>query len=71
MSMMILTLNSRQLLSATAAVMALLFLAACDKKTPPKAPAPPPAVTVAQPISKTFVVLKFSMGMWPPIYLWI
>lgn len=52
MSMMILTLNSRQLLSATAAVMALLFLAACDKKTPPKAPAPPPAVTVAQPISQ-------------------
>lgn len=52
MSMMILTLNSRQLLCATAAVMALLFLAACDKKTPPKAPAPLPAVTVAQPVSQ-------------------
>ncbi len=49
---MILTLNTRQLLSATAAVMALLFLTACDKKTPPKAPAPPSAVTVAQPISQ-------------------
>ena len=52
MSMMIHTLNARQLLSAVTAVMALLFLTACDKKAPPKASLPPPAVTVAKPVSQ-------------------
>ncbi len=55
MSMMIHTMNARQLLSAVtavAAVMALLFLTACDKKAPPKVSPPPPAVTVAKPISQ-------------------
>ena len=51
MSMMKRTLNARQLLSAVAAVMALLFLTACDKKAPPKV-SPPPAVTVAKPVSQ-------------------
>jgi RND family efflux transporter MFP subunit len=48
-------MNARQLLSAVtavAAVMALLFLTACDKKAPPKASLPPPAVTVAKPVSQ-------------------
>ena len=52
MSMMIHTLNARQLLSTLTAVMALLFLTACDKKAPPKASLPPPAVTVAKPVSQ-------------------
>lgn len=51
MSMMIYTMNARPLLSAVAAVMALLFLTACDKKAPPKV-SPPPAVTVAKPVSQ-------------------
>jgi RND family efflux transporter MFP subunit len=34
-----------------AAVMALLFLTACDKKAPPKV-SPPPAVSVAKPVSQ-------------------
>ncbi len=51
MSMVIPTMNVRRLFSAVAAVMALLFLTACDKKAPPKA-SPPPAVTVAKPVSQ-------------------
>jgi multidrug efflux system membrane fusion protein len=51
MSMMIHTMNVKRLFSAVAAVMALLFLTACDKKAPPKA-SPPPAVTVAKPVSQ-------------------
>ena len=51
MSMMIYTMNARPLLSAVATVMALLFLTACDKKAPPKV-SPPPAVTVAKPVSQ-------------------
>lgn len=51
MSMMTYTMNARPLLSAVAAVMALLFLTACDKKAPPKV-SPPPAVTVAKPVSQ-------------------
>jgi|694.fasta_scaffold21046_5 RND family efflux transporter MFP subunit len=51
MSMMIYTMNARPLLSAVAAVMALLFLTACDKKAPPKV-SPPPAVSVAKPVSQ-------------------
>lgn len=51
MSMMIYAMNARPLLSAVAAVMALLFLTACDKKAPPKV-SPPPAVTVAKPVSQ-------------------
>jgi RND family efflux transporter MFP subunit len=49
--MMIHTMNVKRLFSAVAAVMALLFLTACDKKAPPKA-SPPPAVTVAKPVSQ-------------------
>lgn len=49
--MMIYTMNARPLLSAVAAVMALLFLTACDKKAPPKV-SPPPAVSVAKPVSQ-------------------
>jgi RND family efflux transporter MFP subunit len=51
MSTMIHSTNARRLFSAVTAVMALLFLAACDKKAPVKV-TPPPAVTVAKPVSQ-------------------
>ena len=51
MSTIIHSTNARRLFSAVTAVMALLFLAACDKKAPVKV-SPPPAVTVAKPVSQ-------------------
>jgi len=51
MSTMIHSTNARRLFSAVTAVMALLFLAACDKKAPVKV-TQPPAVTVAKPVSQ-------------------
>jgi RND family efflux transporter MFP subunit len=51
MSTIIHSTNARRLFSAVTAVMALLFLAACDKKAPVKV-TPPPAVTVAKPVSQ-------------------
>lgn len=51
MSTMTYSTNARRLFSAVTAVMALLFLAACDKKASVKV-TPPPAVTVAKPVSQ-------------------
>jgi membrane fusion protein, multidrug efflux system len=51
MSTMTYSTNARRLFSAVTAVMALLFLAACDKKAPVKV-TQAPAVTVAKPVSQ-------------------